>query len=298
MFLEGEILMITYNKTILELVQLDIYDVPGLIRLSASVGWDYDEKEIGTVLSSGKIFGHKNAEGDIVSSAAIIPYDNLLASIGMVIVNKEFRGLGLGKEVTRKCIESVSKDTSIMLIATEEGKKLYESMGFNTVDFVHKYICDNYKAVTKPLNNSGVKIEDFRKEDFTEILKLDEGAFGDRRSHFLMNRIKQTEKCLVIKNANGSIVGYGLSILGPINLILGPIIAPDFQTASFLIDRLSSKHQGKLRIDVPSGNKDFMLFLEERGFVKVNQPPIMVINSVNMPPRNNTLFGIAAQIYG
>lgn len=290
--------MHTDNKTVLELVQFEKYDVIELIKLSASVNWDYDEHEIRTVMSSGKIFGHKNPEGKIVSSAAIISYDTDLASIGMVIVNKEYRGLGLGKEATQKCIDSVSKETSIMLIATEEGKPLYESMGFNTVDSVHKYLADNYIADAKLLNNSDVNIENFSECDFTEILKLDENAFGDRRSHFLMNRIKQAEKCLVVKDNNGTIVGYGLSILGPINLILGPIVAPDFQTASFLIDKLSSKRQGKLRIDVPTGNEEFMLFLEKSGFVKAGQPPLMVINSANMPLRNNTLLGIAAQIFG
>ncbi|CAH2715960.1 hypothetical protein BACCIP111895_03144 [Neobacillus rhizosphaerae] len=290
--------MVTYNKPILDLVQFDKCDVQGLIELSASVGWDYDEKEIGTVLSSGKIFGHKNAEGKIVSSAAIISYDTSLASIGMVIVNKDFRGMGLGKKATRKCIESVSKGTTVMLIATEEGKPLYEKMGFNTVDFVHKYLCDNYITITKPSNNSDIIIEEFSGVDIDELLKLDEDAFGDKRSRFLMNRIKQSERCLVVKDNNGTIVGYGLSILGTINLILGPIVAPDFQTALVLIDKLSSKHKGKLRIDVPSGNDKFMMLLEKSGFINVSQPPIMVINSVNMPSRNNTLFGIAAQIFG
>ncbi|GAE36443.1 GNAT family N-acetyltransferase [Halalkalibacter akibai] len=290
--------MATCNKPILELIQFDGYDVPGLIELSASVGWDYDEKEIGTVLSSGKIFGHKNAEGKIVSSAAIILYDKSIASIGMVIVNEDFRGMGLGKKATRKCIESVSKETTIMLIATEEGRPLYEKMGFHTVDYVHKSLCDNYIIGTKPMIDSDIAIEEFNEVDMDELLKLDEGAFGDKRTQFLMNRIKQSEKCLVVKDNNGTIVGYGLSIPGPINLILGPIVAPDFQIASVLIDKLSSNHQGKLRIDVPSGNDDFMRFLEESGFVNVSQPPIMVTNSVNMPFRNNTLFGIAAQIFG
>ncbi|MEH7250420.1 GNAT family N-acetyltransferase [Neobacillus niacini] len=290
--------MFTNNKSILELVQFDKFDVSGLIELSASVGWDYDEKEIGTVLSSGKIFGHRNAEGKIVSSAAIIPYDTSLASIGMVIVNKDFRGMGLGKKATRKCIESVSRETTIMLIATEEGKPLYEKMGFNTVDFVHKYLCDNYIINTKPLNNSDIIFEEFSGVDIDELLELDEDAFGDKRCRFLINRIKQSEKCLVLKDNNGIIVGYGLSIMGPINLILGPIVAPDFQTALVLIDKLSSKHQGKLRIDVPSGNDEFMMLLEKSGFVNVSQPPIMVINSDIMPSRNNTLFGIAAQIFG
>jgi hypothetical protein len=290
--------MATDNKPILELVQFDTCDVKGLVELSASVGWDYDEKEIGTVLSSGKIFGHKNDEGKIVSSAAIIPYDTSLASIGMVIVNKDFRGMGLGKKAAGKCLESVSKETAIMLIATEEGKPLYEKMGFQTVDFVHKYLCDHYITNTKPLNNSDMIFEEFSGDDFDELLKLDADAFGDKRSSFLMNRIKQSEKCLVVKDHNGTIVGYGLSVLGPINLLLGPIVAPDFQTAFVLIDQLSSKHQGKLRIDVPSGNDEFMMLLEKSGFVNVSKPPIMVINSVNMLRRNNTLFGIAAQIFG
>ncbi|WP_198029977.1 GNAT family N-acetyltransferase [Oceanobacillus manasiensis] len=38
----------------------------------------------------------------------------------------------------------------------------------------------------------------------------------NRRSQFLMNRIKQSEKCLVVKDNNGTIVKYGLSILGPV----------------------------------------------------------------------------------
>lgn len=289
--------MVINNKTILELVQFDKYDVAGLIDLSASVGWDYDENEVGTVMSSGKIFGHKTAEGEIVSSAAIIQYDNNLASIGMVIVNKKFRGLGLGKEATQNCIDVTSIDTTIMLIATEEGKPLYNTMGFITVDCVHKYLCDNYTS-TKPFHNSGINIVDFSENDFTEIVRLDESAFGDKRSNFLHNRINQSEQCLVVRDNKENIIGYGISILGPINLILGPIVAPDSQTAALLLDRLAVNHQGKLRIDVPSGNEEFMLFLEQSGFIKASKPPIMVINSGSMPPRNNTLFGIAAQIFG
>ncbi|OQO98791.1 GNAT family N-acetyltransferase, partial [Geobacillus sp. 44B] len=83
------------------LVTFGYEDIPELILLSASVGWDYDEHEIRTMMKSGKIYGHKNEEGKVVSSAAIIPYDTSLASIGMVIVHEEYRGMGLGKIVTR-----------------------------------------------------------------------------------------------------------------------------------------------------------------------------------------------------
>lgn len=289
--------MHTGNKSVLELVQFDEYDILELIELSASVNWDYDEHEIRTVMSSGKIFGHKNAEGKIVSSAAIISYDTDLASIGMVIVNKEYRGLGLGKKATQKCIDSVSKDTSIMLISTEDGKPLYEKLGFITIDYVHKYLSDSY-IQTKMFINQEITLGKYSENDFNEIVELDSAAFGDKRRKFLLNRIEQSKLCLVVRNQKGKIIGYGLSILGPINLILGPIVAPNPQTAALIVDELALNHQGKLRIDVPSSNNELMLFLEKSGFVNVSEPPIMIKNSFTMPYRNKELFAIAAQIFG
>ncbi|MCP1124034.1 hypothetical protein NKR74_12005 [Bacillus sp. 3103sda1] len=34
-------------------------EIPRLIALSASVGWDYDENEINTIMSVGIVYGHK-----------------------------------------------------------------------------------------------------------------------------------------------------------------------------------------------------------------------------------------------
>ncbi|MDX1699538.1 MAG: GNAT family N-acetyltransferase [Melioribacteraceae bacterium] len=289
--------MHTKNKTVLKLVQFNKYDVLELVELSASVGWDYDEFEIRTVLKCGYIFGHRNTEEEIVSSAAIIPYETNLASIGMVIVNEEYRCLGLAKKATQKCIDSVSQNTSIMLISTVDGKPLYENLDFNTVDYVHKYLSDNY-IKTKKFNNRDIALVEYRENDFNEIIELDSAAFGDLRRKFLLNRIDQSKQCLVARNQKGKIIGFGLSVLGPINLIIGPIVAPNTQTAALIIDGLAHNHQGKIRIDVTSNNDELMKFLEKSGFIKVSNPPIMIKNSVNMPYRNKELFAITAQIFG
>lgn len=246
--------MNTYNQ--LQLVLFDANDIPGLIALSDSVGWDYDKFEITTVMLSGKIFGHKNAEGKIVSSAAIITYERNLASIGMVIVHENYRGLGLGKVATQKCIESVSEHTPIMLVATKDGEPLYKKMGFTTVGYIHKYLADNYIGAHDLASNE-CTIEDFNEHDFAAIVNLDAAAFGDQRSNFLKYRLKQSRRCIVVKD-----------------------------------------HHGKLRIDVPSGHAEFTKFLEQNGFKKANTPPVMILHAEKMPARNNTLFAIAAQIFG
>lgn len=281
----------------LELVELNESDTRGLVELSASVGWDYDEEEVATLLSSShKIFGHKNRDGKLVSSAAIIPYDEKLASIGVVIVHPDYRGLGLGKEVMQKCIDC-ARDRFILLIATSDGKPLYEKLGFTVVDSVHKYLCGKYDPPSLA-NLSGMTIEAFKEEYLKNIIELDGAAFGDKRSVFLRNRIQQSNQCFVVKDENSRIIGFGLSILGPVNLILGPVVAPDYRIAQLIIDRLASKHQGKLRVDVPSGQEKLMAFLEHSGFEKVNIPPVKAIHTDKMPSRNGTLFTIASQAYG
>ena len=281
----------------LELVELTESDTTGLVELSASVGWDYDEDEVATLFSSCyKIFGHKNSDGKLVSSAAIIQYERKLASIGVVIVHSDYRGLGLGKEVMQKCIDC-ARDRSILLIATADGQPLYEKIGFTVVDSVHKYLCDEY-APPHPVDISEISIGEFKEEQLDAVIELDGGAFGDKRSLFLRNRIQQSNQCIVVKDENSRIIGFGLSVLGPVNLVLGPVVAPDTRIAQLIIDRLACDHQGKLRVDVPSGQEKLMAFLEQSGFVQVNNPPVMAIHTREMPPRNHTLFTIASQAYG
>jgi hypothetical protein len=43
--------MVTSHESKLKLVQFSKYDIPGLIVLCESVGWDYDEYKIGIVMS-------------------------------------------------------------------------------------------------------------------------------------------------------------------------------------------------------------------------------------------------------
>lgn len=84
----------------------------------------------------------------------------------------------------------------------------------------------------------------------------------------------------MVKDDQAKIIDYSLSILGPVHPILGPIVPPDPLTAACILNKLAKNHNRKLRIDVPSGHEEFMSFLEQCGFVKVNTPPVMIKNSV------------------
>ena len=280
-----------------ELTLFTSTDVQGLIELSASVGWDYDAHEIETIMAAGRIVGHKNMEGKIVSSAAIIPYDTNVASIGMVIVHEQCRGFGLGRIVTQACIDSVSAETAIMLVATKEGEPLYQKMGFTTVEHVHKYLADKYVETTSEADFLGT-IKEFQEQDFEQLVKLDAAAFGDSRRIFLRKRIQQSQRCVVVKNQDNQMIGYGLTIAGPIYLLLGPIVAPSKEIAHHIINELAKGYQGKLRIDCPSIQKELAPILQQSGFTMAATPPVMIRNAKKIPTRNQTLFALAAQAFG
>ncbi|KLH97092.1 GNAT family N-acetyltransferase [Brevibacillus formosus] len=292
--------MIKVNSVDPCLHSLTISDIPGLIALSDSVGWDYDEAEIRTILSIGSVFGHKDTSGTLLSSAAIIPYEDKLASIGMVIVHPSSQGKGYGRELMKACMASVSTDTTIMLIATPEGEPLYKNLGFDTVDRIRKFIAERFVPKAPLPNEANVEFEmvPMELDDFSSVVELDKAALGSSRSHFLETRMRQASTCLVAKNRSGKIIGYGFAVQGPVNLIAGPIVAENAVMAEHLLCKLTQHHTGRVRIDVPDEQAAFHAYLEQNGFTQVSHPPVMVANATSLPRRDGTYWAIGAQIYG
>lgn len=268
-----------------------------IVALSSYIGWDYNREEIDTVFNSGIVYGVWNERKELIASAAIILYVEALASIGMVIVHPDYKGRGIGKVITNSCMSSVSAQTPIMLIATDEGKPLYEKLGFRAVSYVSKYICNSYNAKDYCVRNEDY-VMNYEEGDLEKIIKIDEYGFGTNRKEFLKKRIMQSEQCVVVKDTEENIIGYGLSIQTPENKIIGPVVAKNNAMAMRMVHDLARGHNGKLRMDVPEGKNDFMKELEIAGFKKVNTPPIMMKNSNRLIKRNSELYSIAAQIFG
>jgi len=268
-----------------------------IVSLSSYIGWDYNREEIETIFNAGNVYGVWNEREELIASAAIILYGEKLASIGMVIVHPDYKGRGIGKIITEACVKSVSAHTPIMLIATDEGKPLYEKLGFRAVSYVSKYICNSYNAKDYCVRNEDY-VMNYEEGDLEKIIKIDEYAFGTNRKEFLKKRIMQSEQCIVVRDKEQNVLGYGLSIQTPENKIIGPVVAKNDEMAMRIVHDLARGHNGKLRMDVLEGKNDFMKELEVAGFKKVNTPPIMMKNSNRLLKRNSELYSIAAQIFG
>ena len=280
---------------LIQLSRLKEKDINDLIALSSKVGWNYDKQEIMTLLASGKAYGYLTEEKKVIACAAIIPYGSILASIGMVIVHPEYRGLGLARELVKTCMNQVSEDTTFMLIATEEGRPVYEKLGFKKYSHVTRLFCPALKT-DSALSISEIKT--MNKEDIQKVIEIDKQAFGDSRHVFLENRIGQAIKALVIKNEYGTVDGYALLIQQSSNLVIGPVVAKNDQHALQLIQAIASNEKVGLRMDVLEGQDGIVSQLQKLGFQLVNQPPIMIKTEKPFPTRNHSLYAIAAQAYG
>ncbi|GGE63754.1 GNAT family N-acetyltransferase [Priestia taiwanensis] len=275
--------------------QLNYKDVTKLLDLIYSVGWSYKENELLAVMDCTKSFGHVNEDGQLVSSTVIAPYAAQLASVGLVIVHPDHQRKGLGQEIVEVCLRTIPSETPSILIATNEGKPLYEKLGFRTVSHVNLYTCSEYHA---EINASTYNVFPYRESDLSHLVKLDEEAFGAKRKEMVTARIGHSKQTIVVKNDDGEVLGFGISMEREDLLLLAPVIATNDEIATLIIHHLAKGYPGKVRVDLPEGKEDYVLSLETLGFEKVAQAPIMMLGADELPKRNKNLYGISAQAFG
>ncbi len=214
--------------------------IEDIVALSSYIGWDYNREEVETIFNSGIVYGVWNERKELIASAAINIIWEALASIGMVIVHPDYKGRGIGKMITDSCIKSVLAHTPIMLIATDEGKPLYEKLGFREVSYVSKYICNSYNAKDYCVRNEDY-VMNYEEGDLEKIIKIDEYAFGTNRKEFLKKRIMESEQCIVVRDKEQNVLGYGLSIQTPENKIIGPVVAKNDEMAMRIVHDLTKE---------------------------------------------------------
>ncbi|AFI27736.1 MULTISPECIES: GNAT family N-acetyltransferase [Bacillus] len=277
-----------------ELIELHEEHVSGLLRLCRQAGWpDYGEQELKLLVQQGRFFGYQNVSGEMISCIGLFLFGRL-ASIGLVIVDKEYKGLGLGRRMVNACIAQADENTAIRLCATKEGLPLYEKAGFHTAGTVRKYSCHSFQPYTKQLD---AELSFFREQDFQDLATADLAAFGGDRSSLLQQLISTSCECVIARKPDGQFIGYGLSVQTPAHLKFGPIIAPSSDIAAQIINRLAAGKQGPMRIDIPGEHTSLHDSLIEMGFHKDDEPPLLFYQK-KAPIQNGHLYALISQALG
>jgi len=147
-----------------------------------------------------------------------VSYDNF-GFIGNLIVKKEFRNQGIGKQLMQKAIAHLENlgNSFIMLDGVEAAVGLYQRLGF-------KVSCKSLRLEGKVIHQPSNRVFQMKNEDFQDVLRLDHKIFQANRE-FLLRKIfiRYKTLCKIIKQDN-KITGFIMAIPKEDHLKIGPWI--------------------------------------------------------------------------
>jgi len=264
-------------------------DAKRLVAVSESVGWAHRLEDWQGILESARVFGHRHADGDLISSGAVFPFGAALAAIGMIIVKPEHQGRGLARAMMDRCLGCLGSPAPVfMLIATPQGRPLYEQLRFEGVDHVQKLVRAGVQSLRPAIEGEIVPLDGLADD---VLYRLDADAFGADRRRALASRIRCRRGGALLRR-HGTVVGFGLSS-GPGAMVpWAPVIAPDSAGAAALILHLA-EDEASVRIDVPVGQRELIAALVANGFEPGDVAPVMLLGGRRLPGRRERLFATA-----
>lgn len=243
-------------------------DIDIAMQLKNAEGWNQTEKDWELLIGNPRnICLVAEYEQKVIGTATAINYSNEVAWIGMVLVDKKYRGQGVSKLLLTDLMKKLEQCKSVKLDATAAGLPVYEKMGF-----VEEYaICRLTNSSLK--SSSGDKYElspePVQAKDIQEIVKFDKLIFGFDRTSLIEFFIENyPDKAWLLKR-NNQIAGYALGRDGTRFNHIGPVSALTTNDAKILIAEALKNLAGQpVGVDILHDKEDLSDWLTSIGFTK------------------------------
>jgi GNAT superfamily N-acetyltransferase len=200
--------------------------------------------------------------------------------IGTIFVEPGWRGQGLGRATTQAILERLDAAgcRTIVLVATTEGRRLYEKMGFE--------VQTRYRVLEAPglpaaAAASGADrpgpggIRPFVATDLEPMAALDLAATGEDRAHALQ-RLATPDSAMVLVTGDSDLAVGGFVIRAPWGG--GATVAPSIDAALRIVEarRMAAGPEGRVRTGILAENKAGLATLRRAGFRAQWSAPRMV----------------------
>jgi GNAT superfamily N-acetyltransferase len=276
-------------------------DIPEGMRLKEIAGWNQTAADWERFLSSSPQGCFvAEVDGRVCGTATTISYEGRFAWVGMVLVDPEFRGHGIGTKLLERAIEHLDtlRIPTIKLDATPLGKPLYEKLGFTTEYEIER--CTLKRPASK-----GVKVH--RSELFASlspeamevISKTDREIFGADRSR-LLKSLHEAEPVFSMSLSNsGNLSGYAFGRRGSFADHFGPWMSKDANTARRLLEAFIDRSPREtLVVDCLRSNADAAGLLKSFGFSYSRPLTRMYRGANDHPGRPELLCAIMGPEFG
>ncbi len=241
-------------------------DLPMAAALSQAEGWNQTESDWKFLLSNpGNICFAACLGSNITGTAVATVHSSDLAWIGMVLVDRNMRGSGIGKNLMIKIIESLNHIRSVKLDATPAGQPLYSKLGFIEEYLIYRMINPLYSGGFA--NMSNLFPRPIYEELLPEVIKMDEKISGSSRPALLNYLFKSFPEKAFILYKSGKVSGYVFGRKGIRYNYIGPACGVSEETAiSLICSALSGLEGSPVSVDVPENQRGMIKILKSSGF--------------------------------
>jgi GNAT superfamily N-acetyltransferase len=241
-------------------------DAADLCPLSIEAGWNQVVADWHLMLTLGRGYGVRGADGRWIASALALPVGPDVCWLSMVLVTRSMRGQGLGRRLLLHCLAAVEASGSAAgLDATELGRPVYLPLGFRDLYHLSRWHA-RYPARQALPSPTGIDIRTARAEDLERICTYDAPRSGLARARILSHLLTRAGGLASIaQRTDGTLAGFSLARDGHGAMHVGPIVAEDEALALALLSHaLAASDQGVIA-DIPDRHARIGRWLLEQG---------------------------------
>jgi GNAT superfamily N-acetyltransferase len=244
---------------------MTLKDIGDCLQLSVAEGWNQTENDWNRLVAYPKNTCRvAEYAGKIIGTVTASNYENEVAWIGMVLVDKEYRGRGVSKLLLTEILSQLENCRSVKLDATPAGQPVYEKYGFLPEYEIYRMtgqVSEGFQPV--PYGSP----EPVQLRQVADVIHLDSRVFGANRMHLILSLLKENlDKAWVLRK-EGKVTAFSLGRTGSRYIQIGPVSASDFSEARHLISHVLSRNPGKTFVaDVMADKTELIQWLKEAGF--------------------------------
>lgn len=274
-------------------------DIDFAVSLTVEEGWNYTPAEIGLMLELDPEGSFVYEEKEPLGMATCVTYGKT-GVLGHLIVTKKGRGRRIGHSLVDAAVDYMEGKgvESILVFATEEAVKLYQSHGFalrGVTSCMHSRLDSTFHRIP---STDCVLLE---KSDLSEVIDIDHRLFGDDRGRLIELLYEESPEGAFKIERDGRIEGFIFGRPDHIGYNLGPwvCLTGDENDAEALFRAaVSTFDDGKIYMGAFTSNLAALKIADLLPPINRWRIPMMTRGKLRYHEDTSKVFGIAAYELG
>ena len=255
----------------LQFRDMNLDDVPAGLRLCRTARWNQ-------LAADWELFLHLSPSGcrvatcddRVIGTVTTVNYENRFAWIGMVLVDPEYRGRGVGTRLLQESLDILKDLKCSRLDATPQGRAVYLHL-----NFVDEYQLSRMQLdlASRDFPHLDVRApnqipRELTKDDLVSVFEIDRCLFGADRSAVLRWAwLQAPEYAWVIRGDTNEVEAYCFGRRGFNFDQIGPIYSRAQQNAELLVlSCLEKRKNQRIIVDAFHHSPTWIAALERLGF--------------------------------